>query len=341
MLNKRVFSAASGVYSAVSLARMAVKLLRRISFKEKVVVITGGSRGLGLALARQLATEGAQLALVARDEDELIEARAELCEITKVEYFVCDVTSETEVNATVKNIVAKFNTVDILINDAGIIQTGPLESMTVEDFERAMNTHFYAPLYASLAVLPIMKAKRFGRIVNISSIGGLVSVPHLLPYSTSKFALAGFSQGLRNEVMKDGICVTTVCPGMMRTGSHVNAEFKGKNKLEYAWFSTMNALPLISTAAECAAKDILNGVREGQAEVILTLPAQLASRLSALFPEETADVLSLVNVFLPGPNGSGKRAKKGKDSQSDLSPNVFTKPSDEASYKNNELVADT
>lgn len=140
--------------------------------------------------------------------------------------------------------------------------------------------------------------------------------------------------------MKDGINVTTVCPGLMRTGSHLQAEFKGKNKLEYAWFSTLNALPILSIAAECAAKNILEGCRNGDAEVILTLPAQLAVKIQALFPEETADILSLVNRFLPTEGGIGTEKKKGKDSQSALSPNPLTVLIEKAALKNNQFVSD-
>src|SRR5918912_3423887 len=129
--------------------------------------------------------------------------------------------------------------------------------MTLEDFEQAMAVHFWGPLYATLAVLPQMRARRDGRIVNISSIGGKVSVPHLVPYSASKFALAGLSDGLRAELSKENVIVTTVCPGLMRTGSPRNATFKGKHRDEYAWFSISDALPLTSMSAERAARQII------------------------------------------------------------------------------------
>ncbi len=333
--------AISAIIGALSLGRAALKALRRISFENRVVVITGGSRGLGLALARQLAREGAQLALLARDEEELKTACAELSEHTTAEYFVCDVRREDEVNCSIAAVLERFGTIDVLINDAGVIQVGPVEDMTVTDFKDTMDNHFFASLYTTLAVLPTMRDKHFGRIVNISSIGGKISVPHLLPYSASKFALAGFSQGLRTEVMKDGINVTTVCPGLMRTGSHLQAEFKGHNNLEYAWFSTLNGLPLLSIAAENAAREIIDGCRNGDAEVILTLPAQLAVKINALFPEQTADVLSLMNRVLPPEGGIGTKKKKGKESQSVLSPNPLTTMIEKAAVKNNQFAAES
>ncbi|HEY9732185.1 MAG TPA: SDR family NAD(P)-dependent oxidoreductase [Drouetiella sp.] len=332
--------AVSAVIGAISAGRALLKALNRISFEERVVVITGGSRGLGLAMARKLAREGASLALLARDEEELKTACAELREFTECDYFICDVRNEAEVNTAIAAVLERFGKIDVLINDAGVIQVGPIEDMTVADFKDTMNNHFYASLYTTMAVLPTMREKRFGRIVNISSVGGKISVPHLLPYSASKFALAGFSQGLRSEVMKDGISVTTVCPGLMRTGSHLQAEFKGHNKLEYAWFSTLNGLPVLSIAAESAAQSIIEACRNGEAEVILTFPAQIAVKLQALFPQETADILSLMNRILPGEGGIGVEKRKGKESQSALSPNPLTTMIEKAAVKNNQFASE-
>src|SRR5204863_2590958 len=128
-------------------------------------------------------------------------------------------------------------------------------------------------VHTTLDVMPDMRARREGRIVNISSIGGKVSVPHLLPYSASKFALVGLSEGLRAELAKDGIVVTTVCPGLMRTGSPRNAQFKGQHRAEYAWFTLSDSMPFFSQSAERAARQILSACRHGEAEVVLSLPA--------------------------------------------------------------------
>src|SRR5690606_35973931 len=137
------------------------------------------------------------------------------------------------------------------------IQVGPLEVQTQEDFEDAMQVHFWGPFYAMQNVIPEMRARGEGKIVNISSIGGKVAVPHLAPYCASKFALAGLSGAMNAELAKDGIDVTTVCPGLMRTGSHINAIFKGKNEQEFALFSIANALPVASVSAESAAGEIV------------------------------------------------------------------------------------
>src|SRR5204862_4688180 len=134
----------------------------------------------------------------------------------------------------------------VLINNAGVITVGPFEDFSKADFDEAMAIHFWAALYTLKAALPHMRKAGGGRVVNISSIGGKVGVPHLAAYCASKFALTGFSQSIRAELAKDNIRVTTVAPGLMRTGSHVNAKFKGNHAAEFAWFSVSSGTPLIS-----------------------------------------------------------------------------------------------
>jgi short-subunit dehydrogenase len=189
------------------------------------------------------------------------------------------------------------------------------------------------------AVLPQMRQRRTGRIVNISPIGGKVSVPHLLPYVVSKFALSGFSEGLHAELAKDGIVVTTVIPGLMRTGSPPHAFFKGKNQAEYAWFSIGDSLPFITISAERAAEQILEACQRGDPEVTLTWPAQLAVLLEGLFPDLVAGLLAFTNRLLPGPGGIGTERREGRDSQSAVSPSVLTTLGDRASLQNNEVTA--
>jgi len=328
---------AAGVGAAVA-ARQLVRYSRSIDLRGRTVMITGGSRGLGLVLARELASEGARLAICARDPEELERARADLAERgADVIAVPCDVTDQERVDWAVGTILEVFGRIDILINNAGVIQVGPFETMTLEDFDNAMRSHFWGPLYTTLAVLPGMRGRKGGRIVNISSIGGRISSPHLLPYGSSKFALAGLSEGLRAELAKDGILVTTVLPGLMRTGSPRNAFFKGRHRAEYALFSISDSIPLISMSAEAAARKIVNACRHGDAEVILSLPAKAAAGFHGLFPGLTAEALGFVNRFLPGPGGVGSQNIKGKDSESRFAPSWATTLSDEAAVRNNEI----
>ena len=204
-------------------------------------------------------------------------------------------------------------------SSGAMISVGPLEEQTLGDFEQLMAIMFWGTVYPTLEVLPAMRARRSGRIVNITSIGGKVSVPHLLPYSTAKFAAVGFSEGLRAELARDGIVVTTVAPGLMRTGSHLNALFKGQHRQEFGWFSLGASLPITSTSAEGAARRIVTALARGEAELILTWQANLLAVAHGLLPGLTSDVLGLVNRVLPGPGGVGSQSVTGWASQSPLS----------------------
>lgn len=307
----------------------------RYDFRDKHVLVTGGSRGLGLVLARDLSARGARLSICSRDEDELARAAADLGGGVLAER--CDVTDRDQVRAFVARARGRHGPIDVLVNNAGIIQVGPLEEMREEDFEQSLRTHFWAALYTILEVLPEMKARRAGRIVNIASIGGKIAVPHLLPYSAGKFSLVGLSNGLRVELAKHGVVVTTVCPGLMRTGSHLNAEFKGRHEEEYAWFALGNATPGFSMSAEAAARKVVAACARGDAEAVLGLPAKLAVAAHALCPNLTADVLALADrLALPKPGGIGPRTAKGRDSRG-LLPEVVTTLTDRAAARNNEI----
>jgi NAD(P)-dependent dehydrogenase (short-subunit alcohol dehydrogenase family) len=273
-------------------------------FAGKSVVITGGSRGLGFVLARELAAQGAKLTLVARDEAELRRALEEIahCQpMTEASPVTADVRSRFQAERAIEMAVDRYGTVDVLINNAGTIQVGPIDHMKLSDYEDAMRTHFWGPLHMMLAALPHMRRQRSGRIVNISSIAGRVSVPHLVPYSASKFALAGLSEGLRAELARDNIVVTTVYPGLMRTGSPVNAMFKGQRPQEYAWFAISDSLPISAIAPERAARQIVRACRYGDAELIITMQAKLVVLARTAAPELFAETMTLFNQLLPGP----------------------------------------
>jgi NAD(P)-dependent dehydrogenase (short-subunit alcohol dehydrogenase family) len=201
--NKKILWAATGGIGCMLAARALVRRFREYDLRNKTVLITGGSRGLGLIMARQMLQQGAHVAIIARDGPELTRARNYLePDDERVLSVACDITDRDQVEAMVHTVQQSFGQIHVLINNAGTIQVGPAELMTLKDYEDAMNVHFWGPLYSILAVLPGMRQRREGRIVNISSIGGKVSVPHLLPYSASKFALVGLSEGLRAELAK-------------------------------------------------------------------------------------------------------------------------------------------
>jgi short-subunit dehydrogenase len=297
---------------AIALARQAIRKRRAITFHGKTALITGGSRGLGLEIAKRLADAGARVALCARDLEELKHAEAEI-KSRGGDVFIlpADVSDREAVESIVHSVTERFGAVDILINNAGIMGVGPLEDMQVEDFEKAMQVHYYGPLYMTLAVLPEMRRRQSGRIVNIASIGGKISVPHMLPYCGSKFALVGLSEGLRAELQKDNIFVTTVCPGLMRTGGEQHAEFKSEHGADQALFTFGATSPLTSIDAHTAARQIVEALKFGDAEVILSLQAQAGALAHGLFPGLFADLSGVAARFLPQSNRSAHASDSG------------------------------
>lgn len=330
-------AAAVGVGTITALTALK-KARPKFDFQDKTVLITGGSRGLGLVLARALADKGARLAICARDGEELKRAETDLqSRGARVLALVCDVRNQSEVERTVRAVCNHYGQIDVLVNNAGVIQVAPLENQTQADFADALAVHFWGAFFMMQAVLPEMKRRGKGRIVNISSIGGKMPVPHLAPYCASKFALVGLSSAMRTELVKDNIYITTVCPGLMRTGSPANAVFKGQNEKEYAWFSISDSLPFTSVSAETAAAQIIEATRNGRAELIISPQARIAAKFNALFPELTSDIAVFANGLLPSAGGIGENRALGRDSQSAASPSILTTLSDAAARRNNEL----
>jgi short-subunit dehydrogenase len=288
---RRVFAAESDLFGAVAL-------------------VTGGSRGLGFLIARELAREGCRLAICARDADELERARLDLerrgAEVIAIR---CDVADPVAAAALVQETERRLGPLDILVNNASIIQVAPIDELGVKDFQQALAVNFWGTVQPTLAALPGMRERRHGRIVNIASIGGKVSVPHLLPYGAAKFAVVGFSEGLAAELARDGVHVTTVIPGLMRTGSYLHAEFEGRPPAEFTWFALGSTLPGISMDAERAARRVVRALKRVELEPILSLPAQILARVHGLFPATIVGTLALVNRLLPRGAGVGERAR--------------------------------
>jgi short-subunit dehydrogenase len=296
----------------------------------EVAVVTGASRGLGLLLARELAGQGCPLVICARDAAELERAADELraagAEVTTV---ACDVTDEATPQLLIDTAVQRYGRLDILVSNAGVIQVGPVQAAQIGHYEMAMNTMALAPARLALTALPVMRRQGHGRIVTIGSIGGKISVPHLLPYSTAKFAAIGFSEGLRAELGRGPVTVTTVVPGLMRTGSHLQARFTGQPSKEFTWFSLGASLPLVSMDAERAARQIIAAVRQRRAEIILTPAGQLVSRAAGIVPGMTSEILHLVQrLALPAPSGEPGAAVADEAQGHELRPAMGNKTFD-------------
>jgi short-subunit dehydrogenase len=312
------FAVAAGVWAA---SEIALRTWRRFPVRGKVVLVTGSSRGLGLALAERFARAGARVVLTARDEMELGRARNLLLDrgaADKENLLTahCDLRENEQVQRLIQHIEEQWGEIDVLVNNAGVISVGPVESQPLAAFEDAMRSNYFSMVHTSLAVLPKMLARRDGAIVNVTSIGGKVAIPHLLPYSGSKFAAVGFSEGLHAEVRAKGVRVTTVTPGLLRTGSPRNAKVVGKRAEEFRWFNLGDSLPGVSRDAYGAANRILRATETGETELSITPQAALMARLAPLAPALTAQVLSLVNRSLPAPDESKKEPLPGKTAES-------------------------
>ena len=337
-MKKKLLFAAGGIGAWV--AARAFRSQRAVSFRDRVVVISGGSRGLGLVLARQHAAEGARLALLARTADDLDAALDDLQKRTGASVLTipCDVSNRDAVDEAIQQVVEKLGGIDALVHNAGIIEVGPEQHMTEADYREAMGVHFWGAYHLTEAVRPHLPRDGTARIAYVSSIGGRVGVPHLAPYAASKHALVGYADAMRAELAADGIRVTTITPGLMRTGSPPNAFFKGQHEKEYAWFAISDATPLLSTAAESAAEQIVDALRHGDPALTITVVAKLAAAVDEIMPGLTGAVLKWASRLLPDAAGpTGDRKQSGWESFSDVAPSPLTELSDDATVENNEL----
>jgi short-subunit dehydrogenase len=277
--------------------------------------VLGGSRSLGLALARELADAGCRLVIAARDEQDLAKATRDL-EARGAEVLArrCDVGNPSDIEAVVAATRERFGGIDILANVAGLIHVGPAASMTLDNFRDALAVNFWAPLRAMDAVVAEMRARGRGRIVNITSIGGVIPVPHLLPYACAKAAAVALSQGLGAELRKDGVTVTTVVPGLMRTGSFPAAFFKGDADRELAWFRWLSTHRLTAMSADRAARRIVDAAARGDAHLVLTGSAKVGRVATALLPGLVRRLFAIGNRFLSGGERDGdKRERRGRE----------------------------
>ena len=302
-----------GILTAVAAAAAAYVLRPRPQvshFGRKVVVITGASSGLGLAMAERFGQGGALLVLAARSLEGLEAARTKLIERGAVRFaddvllVPADVSNQAQAAFLIQRTMEHFGRIDVLINNAGVIEVGPVENQPLEAYRRAMDTNFFGALHTVQAAMPYMLARAStggkgagSSIVNIASIGGKFAMPHLLPYVASKFALVGFSEGLHAELRGKGIRVTTVCPGLMRTGGEVHANYVGQVKKEERWFKLSARTPVVAASVTRAADKIYRAVAAGRAEITITPQAWLAARAVGIAPGTVQFVAGLINGY--------------------------------------------
>lgn len=269
-----------------------------------VALVVGASRGLGLLVARELLERGFLVVGCARTQADLDRAAELLAPHGPTQLLACDVRDPQQISDLVDRVEREHGPIEVLITVAGIIQVGPAEAMTEEHYRDAIDTMLWAPVRFARAIVPGMRERGHGRIGTVTSIGGVVSPPHLLPYSVAKFGAVGFAEGLAADLAGTGVTSTTIVPGLMRTGSHERAHFTGEHEQEYAWFGPAASLPLLTVSAERAARKIVRGVLAGRPHVVIGALAHVGMRVHGLAPATTVRLMGLGNRLLPVAPGS-------------------------------------
>jgi short-subunit dehydrogenase len=313
-------AAAGGGIAAFLAARTLVRYKRHFDLKGRNALVVGASHGIGREIARELAGRGANVAIVGRNAVKLRAVEGELAHLgVRVMALPGDVTDPDQVGHVVRQVREKLGPIDVLVNNAATIIIGPASQMELKDYHDAMAINFEAPLRFIYEVMPEMRQRKSGRIVNVASFGGKIPAPHLAPYAASKFALVGLSETLRAELSADNVFVTTVCPGLVSSGSSINAVFKGQAELEHKWFTIGDNAPLITITPEKLARKIVHACQVGAAELIAPFPARVQTILHGLFPGINTEMAAVVNAMLPGPSDTNDRVM-GRDLEDGLDP---------------------
>jgi NAD(P)-dependent dehydrogenase (short-subunit alcohol dehydrogenase family) len=280
-----------------------------VSMRGKVVVIGGGSRGLGRAVAEQLVRQGASVAICGRSLESLESTRRWLEQSGgRVLADVCDLRDEQQTTAFLARVERELGPIDVVVANAATLEVGPCETFAPADFDAAMREIFGSAMHLSVLALPRMRARHSGTLVFITSIGGRLGVPHLAAYSAAKFAQVGLAEALHAEVAKDGVRVLTVMPGLMRTGSHLRATFRGRAEAELTWFGASAIAPLVSIDADRAARHVVRAMARQDRFLMFTPAAQLGTWLHDFAPNAWSSLAGLIGRLLPGAPAAAPRA---------------------------------
>lgn len=248
--------------------------------RDNVVIITGASKGIGAELARQLAAQGARLALAARDREGLERVAAECAALgAKAEAIVTDVSVEEDCRRLVERTVAAFGRVDTLVNNAGATMWARFEDIhDMAILERIMKVNYLGAVYCTRHALPHLKASK-GRLVGVASLAGRTGVPTRTGYAASKHAMMGFFDSLRIELADSGVSVTMVCPGFVSTGIRENATGPDGKPIQVSPVKEGEVM-----SVETCAALTLRAIRDRRREVVMTARGRIGLFLKLLAP---------------------------------------------------------
>ncbi|MGB7249825.1 MAG: SDR family oxidoreductase [Phormidesmis sp.] len=264
----------------------------------KVVLITGGSEGIGRAIATRFAKASYRIAIAARTPEKLVETASDLKTrlATPVMPIPTDVRDSQQVQQAVDQVLAEFGQIDVLVNNAGIYSSGPAEEFSLEDWHQVIDTNLWGYIHTIHAVLPHMVAQKSGAIVNICSIAGKVPMPYLVPYTTSKHAIAGLSQSLSAELAPKGIHVCAIYPNIIRTDFPEKAVMRGKTSEDSTarreQLDQTLAMPFIEKPEDVA--DAVWQALTNQESERLPGSAKLMGGMNAVFPKATQWMLRTI-----------------------------------------------
>jgi short-subunit dehydrogenase len=245
-----------------------------VDFRNKVVLITGASSGIGRESATEFAKLGADIILVSRTKENLEHVADELKKFNITTLVCqCDVSKKDQVKEMSRIVLEKFDSVDILVNNAGFALYGSVSDLSIDDIESQMETNYFGMVYCIKYFLPSMLDKKSGHIVNVASVAASFGLPGIVPYCASKFAMLGFSEGLKHELKNSGVGITVVSPIMVRT-----------NFFEHPSFEKMPKFSPTSLSSKTVAKAILRAANSPRLEIIVPSLVRGAVWIKNTFP---------------------------------------------------------
>jgi short-subunit dehydrogenase len=245
-----------------------------VDFKNRTVLITGASSGIGKQTAIEFAKQGANIILVARRKEKLDELASELEKFNIITFVCqCDVSDKAQVKEMSKNVLEKFDSIDILVNNAGFAIYGSVKELSIDEIESQMETNYFGMMYCIKNFLPSMLDKKSGHIVNVASVAASFGLPGIASYCASKFAMLGFSEGLKHELHGTGVGVTVVSPIMVRT-----------DFFDHPSFEKMPKYSPTSLSSKTVAKAILKASNSPRLEIIVPSVVRSAVWLKHTFP---------------------------------------------------------